>query len=31
MQGIAKLLNYIFSALNNNKSVTYIMLDISKA
>ena len=31
MQGIAKLLNYIFSALNNNKSVSLITLDISKA
>ena len=31
MQAITKLLNYIFSALNNNESVLLIMLDISKA
>ena len=31
MQAITKLLNFIFSALNNNESVLLIMLDISKA
>ena len=31
IQAITKLLNYIFSALNNNESVLLIMLDISKA
>ena len=31
MQAITKLLNYIFSALNVNKSVLLVMLDISKA
>ena len=31
MQAITKLLNYIFSALNNNESVLLVMLDISKA
>jgi len=31
MQAITKLLNYIFSALNNNESVLLGMLDISKA
>ena len=31
MQAIAKLLNYIFSTLNNNESVLLVMLDISKA
>ena len=31
MQAITKLLNYIFSALNNNESVLFVMLDISKA
>ena len=31
MQASTKLLNYIFSSLNNNESVLLIMLDISKA
>ena len=31
MQAITKLLNFIFSALNNNESVLLIMLDISNA
>ena len=31
MQAITKILNYIFSGLNNNESVLLIMLDISKA
>jgi len=31
MPAITKLLNYIFSALNNNESVLLIMLDISEA
>ena len=31
MQAFTKLLNYIFSALNNNESVLLVMLDISKA
>ena len=30
MQAFTKLLNYIFSALNNNESVLLVMLDISK-
>ena len=29
MQAITKLLNYIFNALNNNKSILIVMLDIS--
>ena len=31
MQAITKLLNKIFSALDNNESVLIVMLDISKA
>ena len=31
MKAITKLLNYILSAINNNESVLFIMLDISKA
>ena len=31
MQAITKLLNYTFSALNNNESVLLVMLDISKS